>query len=146
MMRHPTRAFTFLAATAVIAGTATACSSGGGSSATTTAPASSAPASTAPASSSPPAPPSPPGQGQTKISIANFTFSPATLTVSPGTQITVTNNDTTTHTLTAVTGKAWDTGDIGVGKTATFTAPAKPGTYQYICTIHPFMKGTLTVR
>ncbi|WP_446042278.1 cupredoxin domain-containing protein [Streptomyces sp. SID1121] len=71
---------------------------------------------------------------------------PDKLTVAPGTKITVTNNDTTTHTLTAITDKAWNTGDIAPGKSATFTAPTKPGAYKYMCTIHPFMKGTLTVR
>ncbi|MFI5756266.1 cupredoxin domain-containing protein [Streptomyces sp. NPDC051569] len=84
--------------------------------------------------------------GQTKITINNFKFMPASITVSPGAKITVTNKDTTTHTLTAITGKAFNTGDIGVGKTVTFTAPKKAGTYKYMCTIHPFMKGTLIVK
>ncbi|WP_327233067.1 cupredoxin domain-containing protein [Streptomyces sp. NBC_01317] len=110
------------------------------------APASSAPASTAPASSSPPSSASPSSNAKAKISIKNFKFMPDKLTVAPGTKITVTNNDSTTHTLTAITDKAWNTGDIAPGKSATFTAPTKPGAYKYMCTIHPFMKGTLTVR
>ncbi|MFJ2645530.1 cupredoxin domain-containing protein [Streptomyces sp. NPDC087420] len=110
------------------------------------APASSAPASSPPASSSPPSSASPSSNAKAKISIKNFKFMPDKLTVAPGTKITVTNNDTTTHTLTAITDKAWDTGDIAPGKSATFTAPTKPGAYKYMCTIHPFMKGTLTVR
>ncbi|QIQ01310.1 cupredoxin domain-containing protein [Streptomyces liangshanensis] len=116
------------------------------SSDSSSAPATSAPASTAPASSSPPASASPSGNAKTKITINNFKFMPDTITVAPGTKITVTNNDTTTHTLTAITDKAWNTGDIAPGKSATFTAPTKPGAYKYMCTIHPFMKGTLTVR
>ena len=37
-------------------------------------------------------------------------------------------------------------GDDGnSGATATFTAPSTPGSYSYLCTIHPTMKGTLTV-
>ncbi|MFF2520977.1 cupredoxin domain-containing protein [Streptomyces liangshanensis] len=107
---------------------------------------SSAPATSAPASSSPPASASPSGNAKTKITINNFKFMPDTITVAPGTKITVTNNDSTTHTLTAITDKAWNTGDIAPGKSATFTAPTKPGAYKYMCTIHPFMKGTLTVR
>ncbi|MEE4545142.1 cupredoxin domain-containing protein [Streptomyces sp. V4-01] len=80
-----------------------------------------------------------------RISIKNFTFVPATLAVSPGAKVTVTNQDTTTHTVTATTGKLFDTGDVPPGRTATFTAPGKPGTYDYICSIHQFMMGTLKV-
>lgn len=147
--RRPVRlapALAFLCLTAV-AGCSDSDDNNSSSSATTTPPAaSSAPASTAPASSPPPSSASPSGRTQAKITIDNFKFSPATLTVAPGTKITVTNKDSTTHTLTAITGKAWNTGDIAAGKTVTFTAPKKPGTYQYMCTIHPFMKGSLTVR
>jgi plastocyanin len=80
------------------------------------------------------------------ISIKNFAFSPTTLTVKPGTKVTVTNQDTTTHTVTAQPQPTFDTGDIAPGKTATFTAPTKPGSYAYICSIHTFMKGTLVVK
>jgi plastocyanin len=82
----------------------------------------------------------------TQIVISNFDFSPMTLTVSPGAHVTVVNHDSTAHTLTASSGNAFDTGDIGPGKSATFTAPTKPGSYSYICSIHQFMHGTLTVR
>ncbi|WP_194906672.1 cupredoxin domain-containing protein [Catenulispora rubra] len=84
--------------------------------------------------------------GASQIVISNFAFSPADLTVTAGQTVTVVNNDSTTHTLTATTGKAFDTGDLTPGKTATFTAPTTPGTYPYICTIHQFMHGTLTVK
>ena len=81
-----------------------------------------------------------------QIVIDNFKFAPSTLTVSPGQKVTVVNKDSTTHTLTAKTGNAFDTGDIASGASATFTAPTKAGTYPYICTIHQFMTGTLTVK
>ncbi|MEE1800833.1 cupredoxin domain-containing protein [Streptomyces sp. JV176] len=84
--------------------------------------------------------------GSARVTIDNFTFAPAALTVAPGTEVTVVNKDSVAHTLTATTGKAFDTGTIGPGKTATFTAPGKAGAYPYTCTIHPFMKGKLTVR
>ncbi|MFF2962447.1 hypothetical protein ACFVT1_26705 [Streptomyces sp. NPDC057963] len=48
--------------------------------------------------------------------------------------------------MAATDGKTFDTGDTASGKTAAFTAPAEPGTHPYICTIHPSMKGSLTVR
>ncbi|MFJ2439670.1 cupredoxin family copper-binding protein [Streptomyces sp. NPDC087658] len=98
-----------------------------------------APASSAPMSSSAPA-------GQALVTIDNFTFTPARLTVDPGTKVTVTNKDSVAHTVTATAGKAFDTGTVDPGATVTFTAPAKAGDYPYLCSIHPFMKGTLTVR
>ncbi|NDZ82751.1 metal-binding protein [Streptomyces sp. SID10853] len=84
------------------------------------------------------------GKGS-RITIKNFKFMPAALTVAPGTKVTVTNKDSTTHTLTATGKKAFDTGDIAAGKTVTFTAPSAKGKYPYICTIHQYMKGSLTV-
>lgn len=83
--------------------------------------------------------------GANRIEIKNFAFHPASLTVKPGTSVTVTNDDQTAHTVTATGSKDFDTGDIAPGKTVTFTAPTAAGSHPYTCTIHPFMKGTLTV-
>jgi plastocyanin len=81
-----------------------------------------------------------------KITISNFMFQPMAITVAPGAKVTVTNTDTATHTLTSTgTPPAFDTGDIATGKSVTFTAPTKPGKYAYICQIHQYMQGTLTV-
>jgi plastocyanin len=79
------------------------------------------------------------------IIIQNFAFHPASLTVQPGAKVTVTNEDSTTHTVTATGAKAFDTGDVAPGKTVTFTAPTTAGAYAYICSIHQYMQGTLTV-
>jgi plastocyanin len=87
----------------------------------------------------------PVGVSSARITISNFAYSPVDLTVAPGATVTVTNHDSTTHTLTAHPGSAFNTGDIGPGKTASFTAPTTPGSYPYICLIHQFMHGTLTV-
>jgi plastocyanin len=81
----------------------------------------------------------------TSISISNFMFQPMSLTVSPGATVKVTNKDSATHTLTA-TGNQFNTGDIDQNQTKTFTAPMKPGTYHYICSIHQYMMGTITVK
>jgi plastocyanin len=80
------------------------------------------------------------------IVIKNFSFS--TLIVAPGASVAVHNDDTATHTVAAVSPEPgpFKTGDIGPGKTATFAAPTRPGTYSYICMIHQFMHGTLIVR
>lgn len=79
------------------------------------------------------------------IIVKNFAFTPKNLTVKPGATVTVKNQDSVTHTVTAA-GKAFDSGDVTSSKTMTFTAPGQPGTYSFICSIHPYMKGTLTVK
>ena len=75
------------------------------------------------------------------ITIANETFSPGPATA--GKTVTVENNDSVTHTVTADDGKSFDV-TIPAGKTKTFTAPAA-GTYKFHCKIHSNMHGTLTV-
>jgi plastocyanin len=84
-------------------------------------------------------------RGGTSITISSFMFQPMSLTVSPGATVSVTNKDSATHTLTA-TGNQFDTGDIGQNHTKTFKAPMKPGKYSYLCNIHQFMMGTITVK
>jgi len=79
------------------------------------------------------------------VVIKNFAFGPATMVVPPGTKITVVNQDKAPHTITAAN-KSFDTGTIAGGKSGTFTAPSTPGTYPYVCTMHPSMTGTLTVK
>ncbi|MEU3919752.1 cupredoxin domain-containing protein [Streptomyces sp. NPDC029004] len=100
---------------------------------------------TAPATTSASSAPSTSNVGAAHISIKNFTFIPATLQVRPGTKVIVENDDSVTHTLTATGDQAFNTGSIDPGETATFVAPSASGSYPYICTIHPNMKGTLTV-
>jgi YVTN family beta-propeller protein len=77
------------------------------------------------------------------VSINAFKFSPTSLTVKPGDNVTVTNADGVTHTFTSDT---WDSRDIAPGGTYTLAAPLQAGTYQYHCAIHPFMVGTLLVQ
>jgi plastocyanin len=81
------------------------------------------------------------------IIIKNFAFHPASLSVAPGTVVTVRNEDTVTHTVTdKADAKLFGTGDIAAGQTKTFKAPDQAGSYLYLCTIHQFMTGTLVVR
>lgn len=79
------------------------------------------------------------------IVIKNFTFTPASLTVMPGTKITVINEDQATHTFTA-RDKSFDTGRIPGGQRREVTVATKPGTYPYLCLIHQYMTGTLIVQ
>jgi plastocyanin len=78
------------------------------------------------------------------ITNKNFSFSPGSITVSPGATVTVTNNDQVAHTVTS-SSAGFDTGDISPGQSKTFTAPMKAGKYPYICSIHQYMTGTLIV-
>ena len=78
------------------------------------------------------------------VSIDNFTFTPQTLTVKPGTTVTWTNKDDIPHGVASANNtfsksKALDTDD---SYSFTFTTP---GTYQYFCYIHPHMTGTIVV-
>ncbi|MGH3669535.1 MAG: cupredoxin domain-containing protein [Pseudonocardiaceae bacterium] len=79
------------------------------------------------------------------IVIKDFSYTPASLTVAPGTKITVVNQDQAPHTVTA-NDKSFDSGTIEGGRRGEVTAPTKPGTYAYICTIHQYMTGTLIVK
>jgi plastocyanin len=67
------------------------------------------------------------------------------LTVRPGQKINVVNADGAPHTVTADRGDAFDVSVEGGSSTA-LTAPTKPGSYPFHCTIHPMMRGSLTVR
>jgi len=81
------------------------------------------------------------GTGQ-QVAIANFAFSPKTISVASGTSISWTNGDTATHTVTFDTGP--DCGNVTPGKSATITF-STPGTYTYHCKIHSSMTGSVTV-
>lgn len=65
--------------------------------------------------------------------------------VSPGSQVTVKNEDSTNHTVTADGDGGFDV-TIDAGSTGTFTAPSQPGSYPYVCTFHGDMTGTLVVK
>jgi plastocyanin len=79
----------------------------------------------------------------TGVTIKNFKFSPASSSVHTGDTITWTNQDQAPHTATANDG-SFDTGTINQGKSGSHTF-SKAGTFSYICSIHPSMKGTVTV-
>ena len=78
------------------------------------------------------------------VTIADFAFAPATLTIAAGDTVTWTNEDPIVHTATSTTG-AFDSGDLAQGESfsVTFTTP---GTYPYLCTPHPTMTGRIVVQ
>lgn len=77
------------------------------------------------------------------VDIAKFTYGPKDLTITPGTKVVWTNKDETPHTVTSndktFASKGLDTDDK---YEHTFAAP---GDFDYICTVHPFMTGTVHV-
>ncbi len=81
--------------------------------------------------------------GGNSVSIANFAFSSSALTVTAGTTVTWTNNDATTHTVTADY-NSFTSGNVAPGATFTHVFSIK-GTYTYHCTIHPSMTAKVTV-
>lgn len=78
------------------------------------------------------------------VSIANFAFSVVTLNVAKGTEVTWTNNDATTHTVTADDG-SFDSGNIPSGGTFKHTFNTA-GTIKYHCAIHPMMMASVVVK
>ncbi|MFF0036549.1 plastocyanin/azurin family copper-binding protein [Streptomyces mirabilis] len=79
------------------------------------------------------------------VAIKNFAFAPATLKVKVGTTVTWTNQDTDAHTVTSTgSGGSLRSAALNTHETYSYTF-TKPGTYSYLCTIHPFMTATVEV-
>ena len=77
------------------------------------------------------------------VKIDNFSFTPATINVKAGTQITWTTADDIPHTVVSDT-QDFKSKVLDTNETFTFT-PSKPGTYSYFCSIHPKMTGKVVV-
>jgi plastocyanin len=78
-----------------------------------------------PEDTTPEAPPSEPST--VEVTIEGFAFTPATLNIPAGTRVTWSNSDSVPHTVTA--------------RDNLFDS----GTFDYFCTIHPFMEGKIVV-
>lgn len=76
------------------------------------------------------------------VTIDSMRFQPESLVVRPGDRVTWVNKDLVPHTATH---GDFDSRNIKPGASWTFI-PRKPGTYNYVCTFHPGMKGVLIVR
>ena len=82
-------------------------------------------------------------QGANDVFIQGMAFDPATITISAGTAVTWTNKDAVTHNVTS-NPALFSSGGMGNGATYSFTF-ANTGTFNYSCTIHPSMTGTVIV-
>lgn len=78
-----------------------------------------------------------------KVTIADFNFTPASITVHVGDTVQWVNNGPSAHTATADNG-SFNTGVLQKGQSASVTFHS-PGTFAYHCAIHPFMHGTVVV-
>src|SRR5262249_31836474 len=78
-----------------------------------------------------------------QVTIADFSFTPSSITVNAGDTVKWMNNGPSMHTVTSNTG-AFNSGTLQSGQSFSFTF-ASAGTFAYHCTIHPFMTGTVTV-
>jgi plastocyanin len=83
-------------------------------------------------------------QGASSNYNSGLTFSPPTFTVKVGTTVTWVNKDTVIHTATSNGSSLFDSGNLPTGAVFKFTF-TQQGTYQYYCTLHPFMRGTIVV-
>lgn len=80
------------------------------------------------------------------VAIVIFTFSPPSLTVAPGTKVTWTNQDDAPHSIQDSSPVRTPVSqDMAKGGTFSITYRA-PGNYEYICGIHNYMTGSVTVR
>lgn len=86
--------------------------------------------------------PSIPVEGKiAEVSIKNFSFNPESVTISTGDTVRWTNMDSASHT---VTGTSFGSQTLAPGDSYEFLF-TNAGTYEYHCSIHPSMKGTVTV-
>lgn len=89
--------------------------------------------------------PAPSGEARRaeKVEIVEFAYDPDPVTIQVGGKVNWINRDSAPHTATAEDG-SFDTGTIEEGKLKGETFK-EPGTYPYICSIHPTMHGTVEV-
>ena len=90
-----------------------------------------------------PAKPGNPVTDVTQLNIQNFAYQPANMQVRVGTTVTWTNQDNVPHSVTFKNGMK-DSGLLSQGQSFSYTFNT-PGTYQYYCTVHPYMVATVTV-
>lgn len=101
--------------------------------------------STTPSGSSAQQTPSPTAnQSAGAVTIQNFAFSPASLTINKGEAVTWTNEDSAPHQI-ASDNNIFQGSPINKGQTYSFTF-SDTGEFSYHCAIHPSMKGKIIVK
>jgi plastocyanin len=82
--------------------------------------------------------------GPNQIGIDNFNFTPPTLTVRAGTEVTWINNDDVPHLIVNTQNKFKSSPVLDTDQRYSVTL-RKPGSYAYFCSLHPKMQGTIVV-
>ena len=80
---------------------------------------------------------------ETVVKIDNFTFAPQRVTVKAGTTVTWTNEDDIPHTVASTT-RAFKSKTLDTNDKFSFTFTTA-GVYDYFCSLHPHMTGTIVV-
>lgn len=83
-------------------------------------------------------------QSSNTVTIDDFAFAPASITVPVGSTVTWTNKDEEPHNVISNDGTTFHSPGMGTGGTYSFTFPTA-GTFDYVCGIHPMMHGTVVV-
>jgi len=83
----------------------------------------------------------PPENLTSNVSIKNFAFNPATLTIQKGTTVIWTNEDSVNHQIKSNT---FNSNPLNQGSSFEFKFD-QTGTYDYSCAIHPSMTGQIIV-
>lgn len=84
-------------------------------------------------------------QAAPQITIDNFSFAPATLTVAAGTEVTWVNHDDIPHTVVSEDKATFKSRALDTDEKFSFTF-STPGTYTYFCSIHPKMTAKVIVQ
>lgn len=84
------------------------------------------------------------GGKSNKIEIKDFAFNPQKITVKSGEKITWINHDEEPHTVVSVGKKFQKSSALDTDQEYSMIAGA-PGTYEYFCSVHPKMTGTIVV-
>jgi plastocyanin len=81
--------------------------------------------------------------GNVDVQMKNITFVPSQLTIKVGTKVTWTNSEDIAHNVVAADG-SWSSDSLNNGQTFSKVFD-KTGTFQYVCSFHPGMNGTIIV-
>jgi plastocyanin len=84
------------------------------------------------------------GNAGNAVTISDFAFSPATITVAAGTKVTWTNQDSSPHTIVSDDGSTFKSERLANGASFSFTFTTA-GTFAYHCGIHGSMTGKVIV-
>lgn len=76
------------------------------------------------------------------VAVANFFFSPAVLDIEKGDKVVWTNQDSAPHT---ISGSGFKSNTLNNGQSFSFTF-GTAGSYDYICGLHPYMKGRIIIK